>query len=353
VGQSLCRACAVLALGGTGSVLVGVPTAYLAALLNAPKNGVAYRGTQCLEKLSKADTVVFEKRGTLAASELRVMAVKSDKMDADMMLKIAAHAEAYSKDPAAKSIIAAYGGVIYIELIQHYREIPGEGIAVMIQNIPIMLGSQHFLEAQGIGVSTDGGVEKAVFMAVNGQYAGRIVLGSSVKEDAVPALQMLSEVGVRRTVVTTDEGSDSASAFASAVGIRDVKSDFNPRVNAQFVGDLVSKQQGTGAVIFVAGDASQAEAMEKADVGVAMGSVNSCLSCGAADMMIFSSPTSLADEIAQARAARKRAGVSLAVPAAVKAVLAVLCAFGVIGAWIALLVDGVAAGAAATIAARK
>jgi cation transport ATPase len=164
---------------------------------------------------------------------------------------------------------------------------------------------------------------------------------------------MLSEVGVRRTVVTTDEGSDSASAFASAVGIRDVKSDFNPRVNAQFVGDLVSKQHGTGAVIFVAGDASQAEAMEKADVGVAMGSVNSCLSCGAADMMIFSSPTSLADEIAQARAARKRAGVSLAVPAAVKAVLAVLCAFGVIGAWIALLVDGVAAGAAATIAARK
>lgn len=347
VASAIHRGLSVLTLALPYSFFLAAPMAYLAAGMGEAKNGVVFRNIGIFRRLSRTKAVVFDKKGTLTARELRVTSVKSDKMDAGMMLKIAAHAEAYSSHPIAKSIIEAYSGVIYIELIQKYREFPGQGVAVMVQGVPIILGSQEFLESLGVSARTDGGVERAVFMAIGGQYAGRIIFGSAVREDAAEAIRSVSELGINRVAITTDDGEEAGKSFAEAVGAKEIHTGFSSDDTKRFIETLAAEKKPEETLVFVSADTQDTSSIKSADVGAIIGSMPECVDCNEANMLIFSGPKSLTGAIIASRRAEKVALTGLAISAGAKLVLLLLGIFGIAAPWFTLIAD--AAVAAATV----
>lgn len=333
------RGVSILALALPFAYVVPIPLIYLAGGLAERKNGVVFRSTMAVERTSRVSTVVFDKQGTLTANERRVTSVKSDKMDAKMLLKIAAHAEAYSSHPIAKSIISAYGGVIYIELVQKFREFPGEGIAVMVQDIPIVIGRQQFLEKLGISVRVDGGVERAVFMAIDGVYAGRIIFGSTVREKASEAIHTLAENGVNRIAITTEESADSAKNFAASLGIREVHSESGAAETATVVKKLMASKNPAESLLFVGASNDLNEAMDHADVSAALGGNDACVNFESADIVVAGGPEKLANAVVSAKKTRSSVRLSLLIAAVFSLVLLLLCIFGIAETWFVLLIE--------------
>ena len=337
------RCTSILALALPFAYVVPIPLIYLAGGLAERKNGVIFRSAAAVERTSRISSVVFDKQGTLTNDERRVTSVKSDKMDAKMMLKIAAHAEAYSSHPIAKSIINAYGGVIYIELVQRFREFPGEGIAVMVQNIPIVIGRQQFLEKLGISVRVDGGVERAVFMAIDGVYAGRIIFGSTVREKASEAIHTLTENGVSRISVTTRESAEAAKSFAASLGIREVHSQVGAAETASVVKKLMASKNPAESLLFAGASNDLREAMDCADVGAALGGSDACARFESADIVVAGGPEKLANAIISAKKIRTSVRLSLMIAAALSVVLLLMCIFGIANTWFVLITEMVMA----------
>ncbi len=333
------RGVSVLALSLPCSFLAALPLVYFSGGLALRKKGVVFRSAAAVERASRTGIVVFDKQGTLTASEQRVTSVKSDKMDAKMMLKIAAYAEAYSSHPIAKSIINAYGDVIYIELVQKFREFPGEGVAVLVQDIPIVIGSQSFLERLGISVRVDGGVERAVFMAINGAYAGRIIFASSMREKAPDAVRTLEENDVVRIALTTDESSETAKSFASSVGIREVHSQVDAAGKASVIKKLKASMEPGQTLLFAGGSSGLEQAMDAADLSAVIGDGSSCFEYENADIMVFGGPEKLADAVVSAKITRNSVKISLLAAAIISFVLLILSIFGIAATWFVLVIE--------------
>lgn len=341
--EGIRRGVSVLALALPGAYVIPVPLIYLSGGLAERRNGVIFKSTRAIERTSRADTVIFDKQGTLTADERRVVSVKSDKMDAQMMLKIAAHAEAYSSHPIAKSIINAYGGVIYIELVQKFHEFAGEGIAVMVQDIPIVIGRQQFLERLGISVRVDGGVEKAVFMAIDGVYAGRIIFGSPTREKAASAVHVLTECGVGRIVLTTEESAESARSFGESLGIQEIYSETGAAEAAAIVKKLESGKDPARTILFAASSDEQYAAIDAADVGAVIAGGSTSKVLNTADVVVCGGPEKLANAVSSVKKTRASVRCSMLIAAVFSLILLVLCLFGIASSWFALIIEMAAA----------
>ncbi len=334
VGESIHRGLVFLVIACPCALVISVPLAYFAGIGGAAKQGILFKSSTAMDKISKTKAVVFDKTGTLTTGQFRVTAVKSDKMDADMLLKIAAHAEAYSSHPIAKAIISAYGGVIYIELIESFREFAGRGITVTVNGIPITLGSQEFLESQGVSLSADGGVERAVYMAIQGIYAGRIILSDTIKADSAEAIRSLTEAGGERIAMVTGDSRQSSGDLAKAMGIGEYYAECLPGDKVARVQDMKSKMGG-GSLIFV-GDGKPTP--EAADVGVDMGGLRH--QTERADVIIMDDrPTKVATAIYAARSTRRIVFENIAVIFAFKLAVLILGALGISAMWFAVLAD--------------
>lgn len=332
--DGLGRAASVLSLAVPSVYLVSVPLSYLAVGAKQSHEGVIFRNTAAVEAAAELTGVVYDKNGTLTSGDNRVTSVKSDKMDAQMMLKIAAHAEAYSSHPIAKAIINAYGGVIYIELVQKFREFPGEGIAAMMQDIPIIIGSQHFLERLGISVRVDGGVENAVFMAVKGVYAGRFIFGSPMLESAATAVHKLRECGIADIAMISPDSHEAAEVFAQNAGIPKFFTSSSLAETAEILG----KMKNPDTTMYVFSDNSCAQSIPNVGSAAVVGTPGSSFECGDADILVFGSPDKLAEAVSGAKRVRKNLLGSLLACGAASLILLVLSLFGIASAWFIVFV---------------
>ena len=253
VTEGVYRALVLMVIACPCAIVISVPLSYFAGIGGATRQGILFKNTCAMDDVSRARAVVFDKTGALEDEGLRVVSVKSEKLEADVFLRIAAHACAYAEGPYADAIKAAYKGVIYIELIQSFRQLPDRfGITVEVEGVSIVLGDHAFAAEHGADPGKDAlDEENCVYLAINGQYAGRIVFGSVAKPDVSGTVTVLSWDKNREIAMLTEDSPAATEKFARQVGIGQFYPNCPPSEKVAVVREIQNRQIKRGKLIFV------------------------------------------------------------------------------------------------------
>ena len=262
------------------ALVISIPLGLYAGLGKASKMGALIKGGNYLELLKDVDTVVFDKTGTLTQGQFDVVEVNGQ----DDLLMYGAYGEFYSNHPIAKSIVAKYGQSIDENQIDDFKEIAGKGIDVKIQGKHVCLGNESFFEDMNIQVKEPKTVGTIVYVAIDGQFAGSIVVADQIKESTMKGIQLLKEVGIKNTVMLTGDHHRVANDVAQKLGIDTVYSELLPQDKVQQVEKLLKQD---GYVAFVGDGINDAPVLARADIGIAMGGVGSDAAIEAADVVLM------------------------------------------------------------------
>lgn len=336
VKEGVYRALVMMVIACPCAIVISVPLSYFAGIGGATRQGILFKSTNAVDAVARTSTVVFDKTGALQGNGVRVLSVKSEKMDEEVFLRIAAHACAFADDVYSESIKAAYSGTIYIELIQSFQLEKGRGITVEVDDVKIILGLKDFVLQHGIDPAADIVDEPCAYLAINGQYAGRIVFGSEAKPDAAEAVTILS--WDRQVTMITDDSQAASEKFASQIGIENYYSKSSDKVAV--VRDIRNRQIQRGNLLFV-GDAEMDDAcIREADVGISLRGADSDAAIQAADVVIMDgSPSKVVTALSAAKHTRAIVWQNILFALAFKAVILVLDMFGTCPLWLAVFAD--------------
>ncbi len=341
VTEGVYRALVLLVIACPCAIVISVPLSYFAGIGGATRQGILFKSSSAMDSVSRARAVVFDKTGALEGEGQRVVSIKSEKVDADVFLRVAAHACAYSDDPYAEAVKAAYKGVIYIELIQSYEpRKDGFGVSAEVDGLRILLGPLDYARANGIDPGADVLEEDCVYLAINGQYAGRIAFGKVAKPDVPGTVTVLSWDSNKRVAMLTDDTESATEKFARQVGIDEFYPNCQPSEQVALVKDIQTNQISHGTLIFV-GDADASEdCIREAQVGMALNGAKSDAAIQAADVVIMgSSPSKVVTALDAARHTRSIAWQNILFALAFKLIILVLDMFGTCPLWLAVFAD--------------
>ncbi len=333
------RALMLLILATPAAVLAPVPLAYLAGLYRSVKRGVLVKGSAVLDAIARVGAVIMDKDEMLSTGEYRVLSVKSPRMDPNVLLKAAAHAASGSSKPLAVSIAGAYEGIIDRSLIQSFEEFD-DGVSAVIDGITFTMGSREFMESQNIAVEE--GLEEGeytVFVALNGMYAGCIVLADSVRESARASVMAVESTGCDCILLSGDT-EEKTQAAASAAGIREYFANCMPLDRLEKIQEI-KERFPVNSVVYLGRGARDSASLSAADVGACVDGLNSDAALSAGSIVVMDDdPAPLADAIDSAKLVRRSIRMTLLICLAVKAVLLVLALAGVTyQLWFAMMVD--------------
>ncbi len=341
VTEGIYRALVLMVIACPCAIVISVPLSYFAGIGGATHQGILFKNTCAMDDVSRAKAVVFDKTGALEGEGLRVTSVKSEKMDADVFLRIAAHACAYAEGPYAEAIKAAYKGVIYIELIQSFQQRADSfGITVEVDGVKIILGPLDMLQEAGVDPGVDVLDENCVYLAINGQYAGRIVFGSVAKPDVHGTVTVLSWDKDRQIAMLTDDSPAAAEKFARQVGIGEFYPNCQPTEKVAVVKEIQNRQIKRGTLIFVGDAETSGECIQAADVGMSLHGAKSDAAIQAADVVIMgASPSKVVTALDAAKHTRTIVWQNIVFALAFKAIILVLDMFGTCPLWLAVFAD--------------
>ena len=350
IREGIYRSLILLVIACPCSLIIASSVTYLAGVGCAAEQGIEVRSTRSLDDLSRAASVVFDQKAALEGEGLRVISVKSDRMDADTLLRIAAHACAYSDGVYAESIKAAYRDTIYIELIQSFTQEPGRGITVEVDGVSIILGVEEFVREHGVEIGADAVSDPSVYLAIDGQYAGRILLGSVAMPLSNAALRALSWEKDRQIVMLTEDPPAVAERFARLVGIGQYYTDCTPEKKAETVHDLADRGRRNTTVLYAGDPKTDPAAFAAADVGLA--SSDRADDTDADVLAKGSLPAAAFRIIETAKRTRTILRQSVIGILAFKILVLILDMLGVCPLWVAMLADAGMALAASVCAMR-
>ncbi len=338
VVEGVYRALVLMVIACPCAIVISVPLTYFAGIGGATRQGILFKSTNAMDAVSRTSAVLFDKTGALEEEGLRVLSVKSEKMDAEVLLRIAAHACAYSDGAFAESIKGAYTGVIYIELIQSFQQEKGRGITVEVDGVRILLGVEDFMKAHGVGPGVERSSGLSAYLAIDGQYAGQIQFGRMAKPDVAGAVTVLS--WDRQVAMITDETPAAAEKFARQVGIEQYYSDCQPTDKVAVVRDIRNRQLKRGNLLFVGNAETDGACIREADVGVSLHGADSDAAIEAADVVIMDgSPSRVVTALEAARHTRAIVWQNIFFALAFKAIILVLDMFGTCPLWLAVFAD--------------
>ena len=339
--QGIRRALVFLTASAPCAIFISAPLSHFTGIAGAAKKGILFKSGKAVDAVSKATAVVLNPSGILMSGSLSVTAVKPRRIDADTMLRIAAHAEAYSNHPVAKSIKSAYKGPIYLELIESFRETAGQGVTVMIDGKEISLGTRAFLNSGGVDVQGDDfGVDIAVFMSVEGIYAGRIVLSEPVKANAAEVIHDLSHYEGKTVTILSGEADTIIAKLANTVGIRKYYAACSPEDKELRVREMMNASGEGNDIIFVGVGENDVGALRATNAGIIMGGfVCKEASSAAGAIVIDRNPDKIITAIRAARHMKRIFMLNVAVALMLKATVLLLGAFGLINALMAVAAD--------------
>ena len=332
------RGCVTLAISCPCALVISIPLTFFGGIGAASKKGVLVKGSAYLEALADADTVVFDKTGTLTKGTFSVTQVSpAGPCSREGLLSWAAHAEAASNHPIARSIADAYGKPVSADELTEAREIAGRGVEAVWQGRRILVGNAALMEEHGIRAARSLGGGTVVHTAVDGEYMGYLVIEDTVKEDAAEALRELESLGVKRVAMLTGDREEAAQAVADTLGVRDVKSGLLP---ADKVACLEEYMEDAEKTVFVGDGINDAPVLARADVGAAMGGLGSDAAIEAADVVLMKDrPSALCDAIRVSKRTKRIVTENIVFAIAVKVVFILLGALGLIGMWAAVFGD--------------
>ena len=336
----LLRACAFLVISCPCALVISIPLSFFAGLGGASGEGILIKGSNYLETLSKVTAVAFDKTGTITKGNFEVTAVHHSPIDDEKLLEYAALAECHSSHPISLSLRRAYGKPIDQSRVTDVEEISGHGICAAVDGVRVAVGNEKLMNRLGVSFRHCHHAGTIIHAAIDGEYAGHIVISDELKAHAREAVDALKRAGVRRAVMLTGDMQSVAAQVALEVGMTDYRAELLPQDKVACVEALLAENDGRGKLAFVGDGINDAPVLSRADIGIAMGALGSDAAIEAADVVLMDDdPMKIAKAI---RISRKCLGIvrqNIGFALGIKAACLVLSALGLANMWAAIAAD--------------
>ncbi len=334
------RALTFLVISCPCALVISIPLSFFAGIGGASKEGILIKGSNYLETLSKTKYMVFDKTGTLTQGVFEVNAVHHGTLEDEKLLEYAALAESSSSHPISKSLQRAYRKSIEASRISDIQEISGYGIIAKIDNVSVAAGNSKLMERLNIPYKDCHSVGTIIHMAINGIYAGHIVISDVIKPNSKKAIDALKKVGVEKTIILTGDAQKVAVQVASTLGIDETFSNLLPADKVAKVEELLSKKSKNTKLAFVGDGINDAPVLTRADIGIAMGAMGSDAAIEAADVVLMDDdPMQIAKSIKISRKCIRIVYQNIVFSLAIKFACLLLGAFGIANMWFAIFAD--------------
>ena len=322
------------------ALVISIPLSFFAGIGGASRAGVLVKGSNYLETLSQVKTLVFDKTGTLTQGVFEVNGIHHSNLSDKKLVEYAALAESASSHPISKSLQRAYGKEIDRSRVSEIQEISGNGVIAKVDGVEVAAGNNKLMDHLGIAYISCHSVGTIIHMAINGKYAGHIVIADIVKPNSKEAIRQLKAAGVRKTVMLTGDAKKVADQVASSLGLDEVYSELLPADKVEKVEALLQAKPEREKLAFVGDGINDAPVLRRADIGIAMGAMGSDAAIEAADVVLMDDdPLQISKAIKISRKCLSIVYQNIVFSIAVKLACLILVAFGVANMWLAVFAD--------------
>ena len=340
IGEWITRALTFLVISCPCALVISIPLSFFGGIGGASARGILVKGGNYLEALARMDCVVFDKTGTLTKGVFQVIRTQPEGMDEQTLLSWAARAECYSGHPISQSLKAAWGGEVQNGQVTDVEELGGYGLTARVDGHAVAVGNKRLMEKLGLNPAEPQQAGTVVFVAVDGVYAGWILLGDVVKDRAREAIRGLKAEGISKTVMLTGDTDAAAQHVARELGIDELHSRLLPADKVQWMERLLSERKDGKLLAFVGDGINDAPVLARADIGIAMGALGSDAAIEAADVVLMDDdPAKIALAMRISRRTLRIVRENIVFALAVKAACLVLGAVGVANMWLAISAD--------------
>ena len=335
------RALTFLVISCPCALVISIPLSFFAGIGGASREGILIKGSNYLETLSQVKTVVFDKTGTITKGVFEVSGVHHSTRSEAEVIEYAAHAECASSHPISQSLRRHYGKEPDRSRVQDIEEISGHGVTATVDGVKVAAGNDKLMQKLGVEYIPCRSAGTVIHVALDGDYAGHILISDLEKEDIVDALKALREVGVTRTVMLTGDAESAAKQVAERVGIDEYHSELLPGDKVEKVEALLKElSDGKGKLAFVGDGINDAPVLSRADIGIAMGALGSDAAIEAADVVLMDDdPMKIARAIKISRKCLRIVYENISFALLVKFACLLLGALGLAGMWAAIFAD--------------
>lgn len=339
-GEWIYRALTFLVISCPCALVISIPLSFFAGIGGASNQGVLVKGSNYLETLAQTKYVVFDKTGTMTQGVFEVSGIHHSKMENEKLLEYAALAESSSSHPISKSLQKAYGKPIDRNRVTDVEEISGNGVIVKVDGIAVAAGNAKLMKRLGIEYKECHHVGTVVHMAVDGTYAGHILISDILKPHAKEAIHALKKSGISKTVMLTGDAKNVAEQVAKELGIEEVCSELLPSDKVEKVEELLKKKGEKEKLAFVGDGINDAPVLSRADIGIAMGALGSDAAIEAADVVLMDDdPLKIAKAIKIARKCIRIVYENIYFAIGIKIICLILGALGIANMWTAIFAD--------------
>ena len=334
------RALTFLVISCPCALVISIPLSFFAGIGGASREGVLVKGSNYLEALASAKIVVFDKTGTMTKGVFEVSGVHHSTVEEEQLLKYAAYAEHASSHPIAKSLIAAYGKPIELSLVSDVHEISGNGVTAKVDGHEILCGNEKLMRSQDVLYRECSHVGTVVHMAIDGVYAGHILISDIIKPTAAQAIKELKNSGVKKTVMLTGDLEKVGQSVAKELGVDEVYCGLLPGDKVTKVEELLGSKDEKDKLCFVGDGINDAPVIGRADIGIAMGTLGSDAAIEAADVVLMDDdPLKVAKAIRIARKCIRIVYENIYFAIGIKLACLALGALGIANMWLAIFAD--------------
>ena len=339
-GDWIYRALTFLVISCPCALVISIPLSFFAGIGGASNQGVLVKGSNYLETLSQTKCVVFDKTGTMTRGVFEVSGIHHNEVEDAKLLEYAALAECSSSHPISKSLQKAYNKSIDRNRVTDIKEISGHGVVAKVDGITVAAGNEKFMEKLGISYVSCSHVGTIVHLALDGKYAGHILISDVIKPHAKEAIKELKKAGVTKTVMLTGDRKNVADAVASELGIKEVYSELLPADKVAKVEELLANKEEKDKLAFVGDGINDAPVLSRADIGIAMGALGSDAAIEAADIVLMDDdPLKISKAIKIAKKCIRIVYENIYFAIGFKVLCLILGALGIANMWMAIFAD--------------
>ena len=339
-GDWVMRALTFLVISCPCALVISIPLSFFAGIGGASNAGVLVKGSNYLETLSETKYVVFDKTGTMTQGVFEVSGVHHSSMDTEKLLEYAALAEYHSSHPISKSLQKAYGKPLDPSRVTEVEEISGNGVTAKVDGVRVAAGNSKLMEKLGVDCMECHSVGTVVHMAVDGKYAGHILISDQIKPHAKEAIAALKKCGVKKTIMLTGDRREAARQVAEELGIDEVHSELLPGDKVAQVEKLLDEKGEKERLAFVGDGINDAPVLSRADIGIAMGALGSDAAIEAADIVLMDDdPLKISKAIRISRKCLRIVYENIYFAIGVKVLCLILGALGIANMWAAIFAD--------------
>jgi len=334
------RALSFLVVSCPCALVISIPLSFFGGIGGASKMGILIKGSNYLEALASTEIAVFDKTGTLTKGVFEVQKIETNNISKDKLLEIAAYAENYSNHPIAKSIKNAYKKEIDTNRIKNIKEISGHGISVTVDDKNVLIGNEKLMEENKIQYTKSEDIGTILYIAINNEYKGLIIISDEIKEDSKGLVKNLKNLGVKKTVMLTGDKKTVGEDVGEKLRLDEVYTELLPDGKVEKVEKLMQEKTEKGKLIFVGDGINDSPVLAMSDIGIAMGALGSDAAIEAADVVIMTDePSKIADAISLSRKTMKIVKENIVFAIFVKVLVLILTAIGLSTMWEAVFAD--------------